>query len=83
MSRIIGSTILKQERIQSLWGGYGELVRCYLQDYPAPVVVKKIKIPSIQSLHKADVFSHERKLKSYQVELFGFTILLGLISIVF
>ena len=72
MSKIIGSTILKQERIQSLWGGYGELVRCYLQDYPAPVVVKKIKIPSIQSSHKADVFSHERKLKSYQVELFWY-----------
>jgi len=55
-----------------LWGGYGELVRCYLQDYPAPVVVKKIKIPSIQTSHKAEVFSHERKLKSYQVELFWY-----------
>ena len=68
----IGSTILKQERIQSLWSGYGELVRCYLQNCPAPVVVKKIQIPSIQSSHKAEVFSHERKLKSYQVELFWY-----------
>ena len=72
MNKIIGRTVLKQERIQSLWGGYGELQRCYLQNYSAPVVVKKIQIPSVRTLDKAEIFAHKRKLKSYQVELFWY-----------
>ena len=72
MNKIIGKTILKQERIQSLWGGYGELQRCSLQNYSAPVVVKKIQIPSVRTLDKPELFSHKRKLKSYQVELFWY-----------
>ena len=69
MNKMITKTITKQERIQSLWGGYGELLRYYFQD-SSSVVVKKIKIPNVKTLYsKADIFSHERKLKSYQVEL--------------
>jgi len=66
----LNKTIVRQERIQSLWGGYGELLRCYFQDSSASVVVKKIQVPDIKTLRgKAEIFSHERKLKSYQVEL--------------
>ena len=69
MNNRVTKTIVKQERIQSLWGGYGELFRCYFQD-SSSVVVKKIQIPNVKTLRgKADVFSHERKLRSYQVEL--------------
>ncbi|MDR0308005.1 MAG: ecdysteroid 22-kinase family protein [Chitinispirillales bacterium] len=73
MNKIINKTITKQEHIQSLWGGYGELLRCYFQDIPNSVVVKRIQIPSVKILRgKAEIFSHERKLRSYQVELFWY-----------
>lgn len=48
------------DRVQSLWKGYGEIVRLALVDGPAPtVVVKHVRPP-------AD--AHPRKLRSYRVE---------------
>jgi thiamine kinase-like enzyme len=55
--------------LQSLWGGYGELVRLFVDD--TSIVVKQIQLPKPE-LHprgwNTDL-SHQRKLKSYQVEL--------------
>lgn len=54
------------ERIQSLWGGYGELYRVRLGGAPrATAIVKWIDPPARAG--KDDV-SHARKLRSYEVE---------------
>ena len=61
----------RAEHIQSLWSGYGELFRATLVDGPAPsVVVKSIRPPSSQRHPRgwASSRSHERKLRSYEVE---------------
>lgn len=50
-----------EEFIQSLWGGYGRLVRRHTPD--GPVIVKDIRWPS----GDGDA-SHRRKLRSYRVE---------------
>ena len=63
---ILGSSV-----VQSLWSGYGSIKRYELEgsDYPS-VIVKHVK-PD-QGAHprgwNTDL-SHERKLKSYQVEI--------------
>jgi len=55
-------------KIQTLWSGYGQIVRVHLEEektqYPS-VVVKHVKFPL--SASKTDI-SHQRKVKSYQVE---------------
>ncbi len=57
--------------IQSLWSGYGELVRLTLEgsDYPS-VVLKHIKLPAtgIHPRGWTTGLSHARKIRSYQVE---------------
>ena len=56
------------EHIQSLWSGYGEIVRVRIDG--RPMVVKSVSAPSV-SKHPRDWNtgrSHERKLKSYSVE---------------
>ena len=57
--------------VQSLWGGYGEIVRCHIGGGSAPsVIVKHVRWPD-QRDHPygwTSDLSHERKLKSYQVE---------------
>lgn len=59
--------ITEQETIQSLWGGYGKIVRIFLEspstETPSSVVIKCIIPP-----HNETGISHERKCKSYQVE---------------
>lgn len=76
LSKLILSTtharqIISQEVIQSLWSGYGEILKIQLQggDHES-VIVKHITPPS-QSNHPRgwnSDRSHQRKLKSYQVE---------------
>ncbi|MBN2801103.1 MAG: aminoglycoside phosphotransferase family protein [Deltaproteobacteria bacterium] len=51
------------ERIASVWGGYGELVRYQLTGGPLPSVVVKRVQPG-----RGGGLSHQRKLHSYQVE---------------
>ncbi|MEM7092229.1 MAG: phosphotransferase [Actinomycetota bacterium] len=59
------------EVLQSLWGGYGQLLRCRLEGANRPsVIVKLIRWP-----HERDHpygwtsdISHERKVRSYRVE---------------
>ena len=59
------------EVVQSLWSGYGQIVRCHLAGCETPsVVLKHVRWPDRQS-HKygwSSGRSHQRKLKSYQVE---------------
>ncbi len=59
------------EDIQSLWSGYGKIMRYGLKGCErASVVVKHVKLPE-QSNHPRGWntdYSHQRKIKSYQVE---------------
>jgi hypothetical protein len=57
------------ERVQSLWSGYGEIVRVALDEGPAAtVIVKEVRPPANAVAGAAERRSHERKLRSYQVE---------------
>ena len=66
--------IVETQNVQDLWGGYGRLVRCWLdgeqQVLQASVIVKHVRWPD-QRDHpygwNSDR-SHERKVRSYQVE---------------
>lgn len=63
--------IARTEVVQSLWSGYGQIVRCHLEDCErASVIVKHVQWPDQQSHPRgwATDRSHLRKLKSYQVE---------------
>ena len=55
--------VVRTERVQSLWSGYGEIVRMHL-DGPVPSVVVKSVTPP-----RASGVSHARKCRSYDVEL--------------
>lgn len=64
--------LYEMETIQSLWSGYGRIVRIGLEgsDMPPTIVVKHVSLPD-QTLHPRGWntnLSHQRKLKSYQVE---------------
>ncbi|WP_220720801.1 oxidoreductase family protein [Agarivorans litoreus] len=66
------SCITQVDAIQSLWGGYGELLRVTFEHgvYPS-LVVKNIRFPQ-QTKHPRGwntARSHQRKVHSYQVEL--------------
>jgi hypothetical protein len=53
------------ERVQSLWGGYGEIVRVALEGGIAPTaIVKHVQPPA----SKRDTISDARKRRSYEVE---------------
>lgn len=58
----------KRERIQSLWSGYGEIIRVELigKDYET-VIVKSVKPPSRVSRDEGR--SDQRKRRSYNVEM--------------
>lgn len=71
--------IVSQEVIQTLWSGYGEIIRCQLRETGkadlTSVIVKYIQFPdnSDPRNHKHPRgwdtgLSHERKVKSYEVE---------------
>lgn len=53
--------------VQSLWGGYGALVRVALRDH-APVIVKLVRPPASRGGPGRVDASHRRKLRSYEVE---------------
>ncbi|AWB66114.1 choline kinase [Saccharobesus litoralis] len=58
------------EQVQSLWSGYGQIVRCYSAQQQASYIVKAIA-PANATRHPRGwntSASHQRKLKSYQVE---------------
>lgn len=59
------------EVVQSLWSGYGQIVRCHLTGGAIPsVILKHVRWPN-ERAHPygwTSDRSHQRKLKSYQVE---------------
>ncbi|MBK1790586.1 phosphotransferase [Persicirhabdus sediminis] len=63
--------IRQRQMVQSLWSGYGEIVRCQLvRGTAASVIVKHVSLPQ-PSAHPRGWNtdrSHQRKLRSYQVE---------------
>ena len=59
-------------RLQSLWGGYGELFRAELTGLPVTSAVVKCVLPPPERALASDPRkrrSHRRKLRSYEVEL--------------
>ena len=65
--------VLKKTLIQELWSGYGGLLRVQTDspDFPS-VIVKKIKLPIVANHPRGwnTDTSHQRKIKSYQVETY-------------
>ncbi|MFT7622447.1 MAG: hypothetical protein ACI9WU_001620, partial [Myxococcota bacterium] len=65
--RATGATSGRRGRkIQTLWSGYGEIVRIHLvggPDVPASVICKQVTPPSGAGR------GHDRKLRSYDVEM--------------
>jgi hypothetical protein len=68
---VSASAITTTEVIQSLWSGYGQILRVGLSGSPYDSVIVKLIAPPQESNHprgwNTDV-SHQRKLKSYRVE---------------
>lgn len=66
-----GQKIRNAMVIQSLWSGYGEIVRLELEgsNYPS-VILKHVKLPEAGSHPRGwnTGLSHDRKIRSYQVE---------------
>ena len=67
VQRYPGVRVVKQATVQSLWGGYGQILRLHLEpsdaDAPRTVVVKRVAPPPDEG-----GLSHERKCRSYVVE---------------
>ena len=64
--------MIVKEQIQELWSGYGNILRVSFEGAEAQsVVVKHVQIPSLQKHPRGwnTGLSHQRKLKSYQVEM--------------
>jgi aminoglycoside phosphotransferase (APT) family kinase protein len=70
--RVTGArTARVEERVQSLWSGYGEVLRVALEGAdPASVIVKHVEPPPSVSrrMSAAEAHAHQRKLRSYAVE---------------
>lgn len=61
------SSIRRGQRIQSLWGGYGELFRVHLEGATFPTaVVKSASAPPAD--RRSTARAHQRKRRSYDVE---------------
>ncbi|MDF3129789.1 phosphotransferase [Kiritimatiellaeota bacterium B1221] len=70
------SAIRGREVIQELWSGYGRIERVYLEGAKVPSVVVKDVQPPGQRRHPrgwSSDLSHQRKLKSYAVEIAWYT----------
>lgn len=68
-------TIDKSTVIQSLWSGYGQIVRLELSGGAHPsVVLKHIKLPDTGNHPRGwnTGLSHQRKIRSYQVETYWY-----------
>ena len=72
MSEFKADNVQVAETIQSLWSGYGQILRLNLigSDIPS-VILKKIAPPTLVQHPRGwnTSRSHERKLRSYQVEI--------------
>jgi len=66
------TSVISTEVIESLWSGYGEIVRVGLSDAQLKsVVLKYITFPTETNHPRGwnTTFSHQRKIKSYDVEM--------------
>lgn len=75
LSATNASDILAIEKLQSLWSGYGQILRVRLQGGSHnSVIVKHIKLPDTAEHPRGwnTQLSHQRKLKSYQVESYWY-----------
>jgi hypothetical protein len=59
IAEIAGAPVVRVERIQSLWDGYGEIVRAHLSSNRT-VIAKHVRAPAN---------AHPRKKRSYEIEL--------------
>ncbi|MFN8672773.1 MAG: oxidoreductase family protein [Candidatus Sericytochromatia bacterium] len=65
LNKTNSTLILKKELIQLLWGGYGELLKVTLNNEEIrTAIIKYIVLPK----HNNSI-SHQRKVKSYQIEI--------------
>jgi hypothetical protein len=64
IEELVGSRVVSLHKLQSLWAGYGELVRAHLAD-GSSVIAKSVKAPQ----HVKSDASHARKVRSYDAEL--------------
>lgn len=73
MLRVTGAErVTSTDLIQELWSGYGKILRVHLSGgNRESVVVKYVEIPSSANHPRGwnSSISHERKLKSYQIEI--------------
>lgn len=75
-NKLKASEVKKEATIQSLWSGYGKIIRLLVKGVPTlqSVILKHIVLPT-QQVHprgwNTDL-SHQRKLKSYQVEMYWY-----------
>jgi len=62
--------LILAEEVQSLWSGYGQIIRCYSPKNNTPYIVKVIAPQSASSHPRGwnTSVGHQRKLTSYQVE---------------
>ena len=63
--------IVGVEVVQSLWSGYGQILRCHLDGGPqSSVIVKHVRWPTNRTHPRGWItdISHERKVESYRVE---------------
>lgn len=71
--RATGAQAISQtSQIQALWSGYGQILRCQLEGGSMNSVIVKHVQPPNETNHPRGWntnLSHERKLKSYQVEM--------------
>jgi hypothetical protein len=71
LEKLNATDIFEIEKIQSLWSGYGGIIRYGLVDaHVNTIVVKHVKVPVYKKHPRGwnTNLSHKRKLKSYQVE---------------
>ncbi len=67
-----GVDVGRIEHIQTLWSGYGEILRVFIEDGNVPSVILKSIVPPAAGQHPRGwntSRSHSRKIKSYAVEM--------------
>jgi len=68
---ITGGDVARVEQVQSLWSGYGAILRVHLRGGSLPSVIVKQIAPPDDAQHPrgwSGATSHARKLRSYEVE---------------
>lgn len=75
LTRLLRGSWSTVERVQELWSGYGEILRCAPREArdgaPASLIVKHVRPPQEPGAHPrawGSARGHRRKLESYRVE---------------